>query len=323
MKPLLACFTLVLSLAPWTVRAADSASAADSTPPPTGVTLERLKPIQVITELPTTAWNTLKFSFQRDSVPVWAGLIVSTALLYQYDSDIYESAMGQGRRWNLGNGDKTKTIIEAGPYPLLRLPSDTGSMMYFLGDGWTHFGIAGGFAAAGYFGEHTRAWNTSLELVHGMAVSTFFNQALKRSFGRECPNHRTADKRGVWRPFPSVKAYGQNTPRYDAFPTGHLMTATLTFTTIRQNYPEYSAIIWPIQIVWSTALGFEMVNNGVHWASDYPLGIAMGWAVARMAVKMGQHNQTVATAKNDGSQWTFFPSVSEQGDMLMGAMRAF
>jgi hypothetical protein len=196
--------------------------------------------------------------------------------------------------------------------------------MYFLGDGWTHFGIAGGFLAAGYLGDHTRAVNTGLEIIHGMTVSTIFNQALKRSTGRESPNHVTTDKRGVWRPFPNPKAYGQNTPRYDAFPSGHIMTVTTVFTTIRANYPEYSAYIWPVQIVWSSALMFQMVNNGVHWASDYPLGIAMGWAVAKMAVQMGQPDHKSASEKQKAStNWAFFPTVGEYGEPMMGAMRAF
>lgn len=291
-------------------------------PPPPHVTLERIKPLSVITEIPQTAWNTLKFSFQRDSVPVWAGLIASTAALYQYDEEILGWAQGQGRRWNLGNSDKTKTIIEAGPYPLLRLPSDTGSALYFLGDGWTHFGISLGFTGYGYFKDNTRAWNTGLEIFHGMMVSTIFNQALKRSTGHETPSQHT-ERRGRWRPFPDTKTYNANTAKYDAFPSGHIMTATLMFTTIRQNYPEYDAYILPVQIVWSAALMFQMINNGVHWASDYPLGIAMGWAVAKMSVRIGQHNQDAQKSAKTQPRWMFFPSVNEEGEAQVNAMHVF
>ena len=72
---------------------------------------------------------------------------------------------------------------------------------------------------------------------------------------------------------------------------------------------------------------FQMVNNGVHWASDYPLGIAMGWAVAKMAVQMGQPDRKVAhhsrSGSDHGSQWAFYPSVGPDGEPLLGAMRAF
>ena len=309
MKCLLCCLSLVVGASPLFAQ----------TPQP-----ERIKPLDVITEIPQTAWDTLKFAFRRDSVPVWAGLIGSTAVLYQYDEDIWKWSSAQGRRWNIGNEDHTKTIIEVGPYPLLRLPSDTGSALYFLGDGWTHFGISLGFTGVGYFADNTRAWNTGLEIFHGMMVSTIFNQALKRTTGHETPSQHT-ERRGRWRPFPDTPTYSQNTAKYDAFPTGHLMTATLMFTTVRLNYPEYSAYIWPVQILWSAALGFQMINNGVHWASDYPLGIAMGWAVAKMTYKMGErHKKANETAKaGETSDWTFFPSVASTGETTMNAVFSF
>jgi hypothetical protein len=30
--------------------------------------------------------------------------------------------------------------------------------------------------------------------------------------------------------------------------------------------------------------GYQMMNNGVHWAGDYPLAFALGYSVGRMAV---------------------------------------
>jgi len=291
-------------------------------PPPANVRLDRIPPLEVITEVPKTAWETLKYSFQRDSVPVWSGIIASTALLYQYDEEILKWSQGQGRRWNLGNSDYTKTIIEAGPYPLLRLPSDTGSALYFLGDGWTHFGIAAGFAGYGYLQTNTRAWNTGMEIVHGMFVSTLFNQTLKRTIGHETPNQKT-EYRGAWRPFPSVAAYNRNAAKYDALPSGHIMTTTVVFNTIRINYPEYEYYVLPIQILWSVALGYQMINNGVHWASDYPLGIAMGWATARIATRMGRLNKEAAKSAHKQPQWMFFPTVGPDGESMISAMLRF
>ncbi len=66
------------------------------------------------------------------------------------------------------------------------------------------------------------------------------------------------------------------------------MTATLTFTIINSNYPEYSYITLPLGGLWVTALGLQMMNNGVHWASDYPLGIAIGYLVGKMSTQLGE-----------------------------------
>ena len=35
-------------------------------------------------------------------------------------------------------------------------------------------------------------------------------------------------------------------------------------------------------------LGFQMMNNGVHWISDYPLSIAMGYYLGKIAVDNGR-----------------------------------
>ena len=153
-------------------------------------------------------------------------------------------------------------------------------------------------------------------------MSTIFNQLFKRGTGRESPIKRT-EERGVWRPFPDLQTYASETARYDAFPSGHVMTATLVFTTMRLNYPEYENYLLPLQIVWSSALMFQMVNNGVHWASDYPLGIAMGWAVAKMAYRLGHETAASTADSRVDSGWVFFPSLHASGDHLFTAMHTF
>ncbi len=223
----------------------------------------RIAPIRVITAIPQTSLKTLKTATSKESIVPWIAIGASTAILYHNDQSLLEDVQREGRHAGIGNEDKTKTVFEIGPYPVFRFPSDTGSAMYFLGDGWTHFGIAGGFYASGHFSGANRPHNTALQIVHGMVVSTFFSQAIKRSTGRESPSVQS-EERGKWRPFPSVTAYNANTSMYDAFPSGHVMTATVTFTIINANYPEYSNYIIPIGATWITVLGLQMMNNGVH-----------------------------------------------------------
>ena len=51
-------------------------------------------------------------------------------------------------------------------------------------------------------------------------------------------------------------------------------------------------------------LGYAMLNNGVHWASDYPVGIALGYAFAKIAVRNGRTRVEVpadsSTARGTG-----------------------
>ena len=275
----------------------------------------------VISEIPSTGIKSVEYSFTKDTIPAWAVIVTTTALTYHYDDDIYKGTQETGRRWGIGNEDYTKTAISGFGFDLLRLPSDTGSALYFLGDGWTHTGAALAFLANGYFFDNNRPYNTGLQIIHGMVVSTFFSQAIKRATGRESPNRATEPK-GKWRPFPSVAAYQSDTASYDAFPSGHIMTATLAFTVIGENYPEYSNYIFPLEILWLTGLGFEMVNNGVHWASDYPLGIGIGYVVGKMATRMGE-KKTVADKKlPEKPMWSFFPTTGSDGP-LVNAMYSF
>lgn len=248
---------------------------------------EKINFWRLVTDLPKTAQDSITTSFTRDTIVPWSSILLSTGLLYHYDPEILQNVQHFGVKQGIGNDDHTKTVVHLGSTPLLRLPSDTGSTLYFLGDGWVHMSAALAFAATGYFTENARPWNTGLEMVHGMIVSTVFSQGLKRASGRESPTNRS-EPRGRWRPFESIDSYNTQTAKYDAFPSGHIMTATLAFTVINENYPEYSNYIVPFAGVWLTALGFQMVNNGVHWASDYPLGIAMGYHIGRVVSRMGK-----------------------------------
>lgn len=244
---------------------------------PDGRIVEYSKPrfLDVVTELPGAMWGSTKEAFTKDKLVPWLVIGASTYYLYDQDYYILQDIQKQGRDIGIGNSDNTKPIWTIGTQDIIRLPTDTGSFLYFLGDGWMHFGIAGGLYLYGDNKNDYRAQNTSLQIVHGMALSTIFNQFLKRGTGRESPNLRTED-RGRWRPFPSVKAYAEKTAMYDAMPSGHVMTATLVATIINENYQEYSDIIVPVSATWVSLLAWEMVNNGVHWASDYPLAIGMG-----------------------------------------------
>ncbi len=268
---------------------------------------EKLKFKQLFTEIPSTSVKTLKKSFSKEAIPAWGAILGSTALLYQYDEQIYSDLQKRGRDWGIGNQDNTSSVITVSGQELLRLPSDTGSFMYFLGDGWMHAGIAGGFVIAGKVNENNYTFNTGMMIFHGMVVSTIFNQTLKRTFGRESPEVSTSE-RGSWNLFPGFNDYNTRTASYDAMPSGHVMTATLTFTILSERYPDHTHIIYPLAGVWVTALAFEMVNNGVHWASDYPLGIAMGYVVGKMSAQLGKNDTKEDKAKTTG--WMVIPTLN-------------
>ena len=279
---------------------------------------ERLGWLDTVTLIPSTSKEFLSESFSKESIPGWGVILGSTTLLYHYDEKLYSFSQAKGRQLGLGNEDNTRAAVSVSGHELLRVPGDTASAMYFLGDGWLHFAIAGSISTYGYLTEQTYEVNTGIMIVHGMFVSTIFNQALKRSFGRESPEVKTSE-RGSWKPFPSFNEYNSRTASYDAMPSGHVMTATLTFTILAERYPEHKIPIYSVGGVWVSALMFQMMNNGVHWASDYPLGIGMGWVIGKAAVKIARQK---AESKDSELTWNYLPMPTQGGAGLM-AMKQF
>lgn len=288
---------------------------------PVGFTQEekRLELLDIFKKIPQTSVYTFKTSFSKEALPGWALVIGSTALLYHYDENLYRFSQKSGRDLGIGNEDNTKSLLQVRGHELIRLPSDTGSALYFLGDGWMHFTIAGSIMGYGYAKNRTHEVNTGIILVHGMFVSTLFNQTLKRSFGRESPEVKTAE-RGAWKPFPSFNEYNTRTATYDAMPSGHVMTATLTFTVLAERYPDYKTPLYSVGGVWISALMFQMMNNGVHWASDYPLGIAMGWVIGKASTKIVTDN--TKTQEEKEASWNLIPLPSSNGVGMM-AFKAY
>ena len=100
-------------------------------------------------------------------------------------------------------------------------------------------------------------------------------------------NAGNIDVNDRWDFFPNQIEYHKYVSSYDAFPSGHLAAFMSTLTVITENYPEYP-IIKPIGYTLMTLLSIQMMNNGVHWASDYPLSIAMGYYLGKIAVDNGR-----------------------------------
>ncbi|MBC7421235.1 MAG: phosphatase PAP2 family protein [Bdellovibrio sp.] len=305
-------FLLLTLLSATPVYAQSEASSADATT--ANFESEVIQVKEVITEIPHTSWMGIKKSFSKESLPAWAAVVSSTLILLNNDEVILKDVQRYGRDSGIGNNDNTKAFWTLGEIDIIRLPTDFGSFTYFLGDGLIHGGIAAGFLINGYANKNSRAANTGLQLAHGMIISTFFNQFLKRTFGRESP-YVKSEPFGKWSPYPSIPEYQSRTSKYDAMPSGHIMTTTLVFTVINENYPEYSHVTIPLGLTWGTLLMLGMVNNGVHWASDYPLGIAMGYVFGKASAQLGKKPKTEAEKKST-KEWLVMPTVDSRGSGL-------
>lgn len=248
-------------------------------------------------------------SLKKENLPWLAAIGASTLLLIEYDQKLYKSAGRTGKALNISSEDRTKTYIKLGGVPLLRGPGDLGSALYFIGDGWVNIGLFGYFKARGWSKDDWRASQTGNQLAEGLIATGLVTEVLKNITGRETPSSATAYG-GVWRMFPGPKEYIAHRTRYDAFPSGHLATGVMTVTIIAENYPENS-YVKPIGYTLLAGLCFQMMNNGVHWASDYPLGIAIGYGLGKTISARGR-----GAAKRSGHYpptVSFAPYLSPEG----------
>jgi len=208
-----------------------------------------------------------------------------TAITFYYDEKIILASQQFGRYIGLKTDNPTINLSPLDDVPLY-VPSSLSSGLYYIGDGITELAIDGGFYLFGLIKNDNRALRTSCELSEGILTVGLYIQILKHMSGRETPMRRTVE-RGRWCWFATIGEYNSSVPKYDAFPSGHLATAMMTVTVISMNYPEYK-FIKPLGYSLMAICGYQMLNNGVHWMSDYPLAIAMGYAIARNAVNRGR-----------------------------------
>jgi len=143
-----------------------------------------------------------------------------------------------------------------------------------VGDGLPQFGTAAAFALVGLIADDDRAVRTASQSVEALLSCSVVVHVIKHVTGRQRPSHATAPG-GIWDVFPNQSKYFKHNPRFDAFPSGHISSTAAILTVIMENYPE---VTWlrPASYVVIGLVGMAIANKGMHWFSDFPLGIALG-----------------------------------------------
>lgn len=272
------------------------------------------KPFDWLTSSPTNLVSFVKRIRPRENAWWLAGIGLSTAVLIKYDQQILDESQRFATRLGLisdkRHGRETYTLIDWSPsgYELpLIFPKNLNSVMYFIGDGLTHLGIVGGLVGYGLKNDDNRALSTASQAAEALLVTGVVVQVLKRTTGREAGFKATQDG-GQWQFFPNQEDYNQDVPKYDAFPSGHLATVMATTTVLAENYPEHT-YIRPLGYSLMGLLGFAMMNNGVHWAGDYPLGIAIGYVAARVAVERNRKQRWVKANSSEAVSSSNFNAI--------------
>ena len=272
---------------------------------------DKPKPFRWAFHIPRDLGQFPAYAFRRENTSPLLGLAVSSVVLWVADQAILDESQRLGRFLGLQPKSTQKSLVyipfHVGSANLpfeFNVPDNLNSTFYYLGDGWTHLAVASSFWLYGGIKKDNRALQTSSQLGEAIFSTGLVVQALKRSTGRQSPYVATKD-RGEWHLLPSYNRYQNFVPNYDAFPTGHLATAMATVTVIAENYPEYR-FVRPVGYSLMGLLGYAMLNNGVHWASDYPVGIALGYAFAKIAVRNGRTRVQAPVDSTSASRGTGF-----------------
>lgn len=258
----------------------------------------RPKPFQFVKNVPSDLYLLGKTAFSKKNLPKLGAIIAGTALLVAVDQPILDASQQFGRYIHLyaTNADRnnTKEIninIGKTTIPIMELPRTVNGAFYFIGEGWPSIMLASGFYGYGLAANDYRARQTASQLAEMFITLGITTQFIKRISGRESPFRAMDDSGsgrpgGIWHPFPPPRHYQDDVSRHDAFPSGHLATAMATVTILSGNYPD-NKLIKPIGYSLMGLLGYSMLNNGVHWVSDYPLAIAIGYTCGKIALARG------------------------------------
>ncbi|MCX6239369.1 MAG: phosphatase PAP2 family protein [Bacteroidia bacterium] len=269
------------------------------------------RPFEFVKHVPSDLGMFAKAVVAKKNLPALGLLIGSTAILVAFDQPLLDAAQQFGRFIHLDPEHKFKRVISFNignfAVPVLDVPQNLNSALYFIGEGWPSILVAGGMYGYGIFKNDYRARQTSSQLAEMFLTLGITTQVLKRMVGRQSPFTSTKSG-GEWHPFTNLATYQANVSNYDALPSGHLATIMATITILAGNYPS-NKYIKPVGYSLMGLLGYAMMNNSVHWAGDYPIAIAIGYTFGKIALSRGQktiHKKSMLTGYKSSLMPLFF-----------------
>ncbi len=273
---------------------------------------------EIVNRLPKDFMDTNKDFIAKDHAYYLGGSIAATALLVPVDQQITDQSRAFAERQGLSASNKYGKFG-----PLTNIPQNIGAGFYLIGNGTTVILMSAGFLSYGLLKKDYRAQATASGLIESLALSGVYVQTIKRITGRESPfiARKNGNSGGDWNPFPSFTAYAKNTPSYDAVPSGHLTTIMAGLTVVIANYPEYKWIK-PVGYTLIGGMCLQMIQSEVHWVSDYPIAILMGYFVGKTIAK----NRFTETKNADGTYKKYslnFSASRNSGFNLVGATLKF
>jgi len=223
---------------------------------------------------------------RKESLP-WVGAAVgATALLVPFDRDLIDGVNKGMDNIGIDREKKFNDLLSIGGNSILTYPANFNSALYWIGEGLPSIMIGAGLYTFGFINNDYRSLQTANQLMEEFISMGITCQAIKHITGRQSP-WRDPNGSGRWDWFPNQSDYMANVSNYDAMPSGHMATMMCTITILSENYPEYK-LIKPIGYSIMGAVGLAMMHNQVHWISDYPLAIGIGYTMGKIISARGR-----------------------------------
>lgn len=239
-----------------------------------------VKPFSFITDVPGNIVGIAKTPFKKKNLAEVGILASTTGILLLLDQAISDGARKFFKEIGIEQQECFKPI-KIGELTILDHHCNVNSFFYQLGSSSPSLLFAGGFYLVGKIGKDSRASRTASEIASSFLSSVVVIQTLKRMAGRQAPTRATI-RGGVWHWFPSLKDYNSSPTNYLAYPSGHMANMMSLVTVISENYPE-KKWIKPVGYSLITLTALSQQNNQTHWASDIPLGLAIGYVSGKIA----------------------------------------
>ena len=275
-----------------------------------GITFIYKKPraFSFITNLPKDAGGIVSTTFKRKSIKPLFLVAGTTLVLLLADQPVANNVQQFSKNIHFHAEEEYKNVLDLRlgktNISLFKAPRNLNTAIYQMGQGFPSLLIGAGLFTYGKIHNDYRALSTANQLAETFILMGVGTQLLKRIAGRQSPGNATDDKGGEWQFLPSFKSYQTNTPNFDAFPSGHLATLMSTVTILAENYPE-KRYIKPVGYSLIGLVGLSMINNNVHWISDYPLAIGLGYLCARQVVKRNRKIVHSALSKKNKTELSY------------------